>query len=402
MTPFTIEIPDTLLVDLHQRIDATRLPAAVEGVGWQRGMPPALLAEWLKRWRGFDWRKAEHRLNGFANFIADVDGTRLHFVHARAETDDAIPLLLMNGWPSTFAELLPLAERLARPTAGGRAFHIIIPSLPGFGFSPATTEPGWGPTRIAAAMAKLMGQLGYERFGIHGSDIGAAVMRAMVGLVPERLIGLHSANVLGAFGKADNLTDEEASFLEKSEEWQRAEGAYNKIQATKPHTLAASLSDSPAGMAAWALEKWESWSDGGLDAYNPEDVLTMLTIFWITNSLASSIHVYAEMGGDPTMSKLGKTDVPTGVLIMPKDISHAPRSWGERWFNLVRWTEARHGGHFPALETTDVLASEIQATFDAILQADSGASDSRTRASQPDDELHASRPSNRDRRRREN
>ena len=363
MDPFTIEFGGDRILDLHQRIDATRLPPAVEGVGWDRGVPPEVLAEWLRRWRSFDWLSTEKRLNGFPHFICDIDGTKLHFVHVRSEVEEAIPLLVMNGWPSTFAELLPLIAPLTKPRDGGQAFHVVIPSLPGFGFSPAPTEAGWGPTRIGKAMADLMRCLGYRRFGIHGSDMGAAIMHAMVLSMSEILIGTHSATVLGAFADAEPHTREEARFLQESRQWQQAEGAYNKLQATKPHTLAASLSDSPAGMAAWALEKWHTWSDGGLDAYDPSDVLTMLTIFWVTGSLASSIQLYAELVADPSIAKLEKSDVPTGVLLLPKDISHAPRSWGERWFNVVRWTEAGHGGHFPALEATDILAAEIRATF---------------------------------------
>jgi pimeloyl-ACP methyl ester carboxylesterase len=366
MTPFKIEISDAQIADLHARIDATRMPSAVRGVGWHRGIPPAVLAEWMQRWRRFDWRAAEQRLNGYPNYTAEIDGIPVHFIFVRSEADDARPLLLMNGWPSTFAELLPLVELLTRPDRDGRSFHVVIPSLPGFGFSGHPADAGWGPTRIGALMAKLMERLGFPRFGVHGSDVGASIMMAMAHSTPERLIGLHSVNLSWGFPTPDNLTEDEKAWFDEINHWQAEEGAYNKVQATKPHTLAASLSDSPAGMAAWALEKWQSWSDGGLDAYSPDDVLTMLTIFWVTNSLASSIQFYAEMREDATKSDRGKVQTPTGVLIMPEDISHAPRSWGERWFHLVRWTKASHGGHFPALEATSELAAEIRATFEAI------------------------------------
>lgn len=363
---FHVRIENDVLRELNHRLDATRALPAISGVGWERGTPPDVLAEWLERWRGFDWRAAEERLNRYPQFTGEAGGTILHFVHARAEATDAAPLLLMNGWPSTFAELLPLVDRLTRPGDGKRTFHVVIPSLPGYGFSPAPAEPGWGPTKMAAAMAELMSALGYERFGVHGSDMGAAVMLALEQTVPDRLIGAHSVNVYWAYPRPDDITEEEKAWLQKGQEWAQAEGAYAMIQSTKAHTLAASLSDSPAGLAAWVLEKWQGWTDGGLGAYDPDEVLAMLTIFWATNSLASSIQMYAETRADPIMTQLKKTAVPTGVLIMPKDLLPAPRVWGDRWIEVVRWTEAEHGGHFPAIETPDLLAGEIRATFAAI------------------------------------
>ncbi len=366
MQPFVIRIDDAELEDLRARLETARLPRAVRGVDWQRGTPPDVLEGWLERWKRFDWRAAEARLNRFPQFNTGTGGTTLHFVHVRAAREDATPILLLNGWPSTFAELLPLVDRLTSPTSGGRAFHVVIPSLPGFGFSPAPTEAGWGPTRMAGAMAELMTELGYSRFAVHGSDLGAAVMLALEKTVPERLIGSHTVNVYWGYPRPDDASEEEKAWLEEGQSWNMSEGAYAMIQATKPHTLGAGLSDSPAGLAAWALEKWNSWSDGGLDSYEPDDILTTLSIFWFTDSLATSIHMYAETYGDKTMQSLGKSQVPSGALIMPADILPAPRSWGERWLNLVHWTEADRGGHFAATEAPDLVADDIRATFDAI------------------------------------
>lgn len=215
-------------------------------------------------------------------------------------------------------------------------------------------------------MAELMSGLGYQRFGVHGSDMGAAVMLALEHTVPDRLIGAHTVNVYWAYPRPHDVTDEEKAWLQNGQEWNQAEAAYAMIQSTKPHSLAAGLSDSPAGLAAWMLEKWQGWSDGGLDAYDQNDVLVTLTILWVTNSLASSIQMYAESWADPIMKRLKKEPVPTGVLIIPRDLLPAPRSWGDRWIEVVRWTEADHGGHFPSLETPDLLADEIRATFETI------------------------------------
>lgn len=364
--PFTINIDEAVLSDLRERLSRTRWPDAVKGAGWTYGTDPDVLRAWAERWRAFDWRPHETRLNALPQFTFPVEGVDLHFVHARSQRADALPLLLMNGWPSTFAEYGRIVETLTTPPRGERAFHVVIPSLPGFGFSSRPVEPGWASTRTAKAVACLMTELGYQRFGVHGSDLGAGVALALAGRAPERVVGLHSVNVYWGYPPPDDPTAEEKAYLEASQAWQRSEGAYAMLQGTKPQTLAPALNDSPSGLAAWVLEKWNAWSDGGLGAHDPDDVLTALTLYWATQTIGSSMRFYRESFQDPGTHRLGRSEVPAGVLVNAAEILPAPRAWGERWLNVQRWTESKRGGHFPALEIPDVLVAELRATFDAI------------------------------------
>ncbi len=363
--PFIIRVDDAVLDDLHQRLDRTRWPDAVDGDGWDSGTDPDVLRAWCERWRAFDWRRQEERLNALPQFTFSTDGLRLHVVHCRSARSDATPLLLMNGWPSTFAEYSRIVDPLTAPPGGERAFHVVIPSLPGFGFSDRPSEHGWAATRTARAVAALMSELGYRRFAVHGSDLGAGIALALANQAPERVIALHTVNVYWGYPRPEDANEEEQAYLDRSEAWRQAEGAYALLQGTKPQTLAPALNDSPAGMAAWMLEKWNAWSDGGLDAHQPDDLLATLTIYWATQTIGSSMRFYRESFQDPGTHRLGRASVPAGVLTAPGDILPAPRSWGERWLDVRRWTEADRGGHFPALETPDLLTTEIRATIDA-------------------------------------
>lgn len=368
VTPFAIAIDDAVLDDLRDRLDRTRFPDALDGVGWDYGTPADVLRDWCGRWRAFDWRAQERRLNQLAQGVFTVDGVNLHFVHMRAEDDGAVPLLLMNGWPSTFAEFSRVVAPLTRPSGrgGGRGFHVVIPSLPGYGFSSRPTEPGWAATRTAQAVAALMTELGYDRFGVHGSDLGAGVILALAGVAPERVIALHSANVYWGYPPPDDVSPAEAAYLDASKAWQQSEGAYALLQGTKPQTLSPALNDSPAGLASWVLEKWNAWSDGGLDAHDPDDLLTTLTIYWATQTIGSSMRFYRESFQDPGTHRLGRSETPAGVLVSPAEINPAPRAWGERWLNIVRWTESPRGGHFPALEVPGLFVDDLRALFENV------------------------------------
>ena len=364
--PFHIHVEDAVLDDLRQRLDRTRWPDAVRDAGWDYGTEPETLRRWCERWaRDFDWRAQEARLNAFDQFVFPVDGVDLHFVHVKGEGDHATPLLLMNGWPSTFAELTRVIAPLTRPSGGGPAFDVVIPSLPGYGFSGKPGERGWGISRIARAVGALMTELGYERFGAHGSDMGAGVVLGLAMQAPERLIAMHSVNVYWAYPPPKDASEEERAWLARGQQWAQEEGAYAAVQGTKPQTLAPGLNDSPAGLAAWVLEKWQAWSDGGLDAHDPDDVLTNLTIYWATGTIGSSTRLYYEAVRDEWMRKLARTEVPAGVLILRAELTPAPRAWGERWLNVKRWTEGAPGGHFPALENADLLVGELRALFEA-------------------------------------
>ena len=303
-------------------------------------------------------------MNLLPQFRAEVDGTGLHFVHARSERTDAVPLLLMNGWPSSILEYWEIIPKLTQ--AG---FHVFAPTLPGFGFSDCPQRSGTNARRIATLFVTLLEDLGYARFIAHGSDIGAGVLEQIRRRFPERLTGAHFSNVHWAYPRPSDPSPEEQAYFANTDAWVASEGAYSALQRTKPQTLAYALNDSPVGLAAWILEKFHSWTDG-----DPEEVFGLdalcanLTLYWATQTIGSSVRLYAESARD----KLASTPppergaVPTGVIRFPKDIMPAPRAWGERWLNLVHWTEAPHGGHFPAWEVPDILAHDLTNFRDVI------------------------------------
>jgi pimeloyl-ACP methyl ester carboxylesterase len=364
-TPFTIAIPDAEIADLKARLVATRLPRAVEGAGWGDGIESGFLQSFVDYWGNhYDWRAAEARLNGFAQFTEVIDGETVHFVQAKGQGTTNVPLLVANGWPSNFVELLPLVPLLTQPV-DGVAFDVIIPSLPGFGFSGQARKPGMNLTRVAPLWAELMTRLGYDRFLVSGSDMGAGAVMALVRDFPERLIGAHYINVYFGFPKPSDPTQEEQAYFDRGNYWAFAEGAYAMIQGTKPATLAVGLNDSPAGLAAWILEKFHGWSDNGGDianAFELEDLATIVSIYWFTQTIGSSVRLYKEAFADSELPKKpSRHEVPHAILLPPAD-NPAPRAWGERnLWNIVRWTELSQGGHFPALEIPETLAHDIRA-----------------------------------------
>jgi len=369
-TPFTIAIDDADIDDLKARLLATRFPATIEGAGWDYGTDDAFLRRFVDYWANqFDWREAETRLNAIAQFIEEIDGEAVHFVHVRGRGDTNVPVLLTNGWPSNFVELLPLVPLLTEPV-DGLAFDVVIPSLPGYGFSSQPTRPGMNLTRIAPLWAELMTRLGYGRFLVSGSDMGAGAEMALVRDYPDRLIGAHYVNVYFGFPKPEDPSPEERDYFRRMDNWSFAEGAYAMIQGTRPATLAVALNDSPAGLASWILEKYRSWSDDGgdiLNAFELEDLATILSVYWFTRTIGSSIRLYKEAFTDSELTrKAQRHDVPHAILLPPAD-NPAPRAWGERNLrNIVRWTELKQGGHFPALEVPDSMAHDIRAFYGQI------------------------------------
>lgn len=364
-TPFTIAIAEADLSDLKARLAATRFPAALDGVGWSYGTADDLLRQFVDYWTNrYDWRAAEARLNGFAQFTEVVDGHSIHFVHVRGAGTTNVPILLTNGWPSNFVELLPLVPLLTQ-AVDGVAFDVVIPSLPGYGFSSQPTRPGMNLSAIAPLWAELMSRLGYGHFMISGSDMGAGVEMGLVRQVPERVIGAHYVNVYSGFPRPAEPSPEEAAYLARVDQWSFAEGAYAMIQGTKPATLAVGLNDSPAGLASWILEKFHRWGDTGGDianAFDLDDLATILSVYWFTQTIGSSVRLYREAFADPDLvSKPPRHQVPHAILLPPAD-NPAPRAWGERHlWNIVRWTELCQGGHFPALEIPEALAHDIRA-----------------------------------------
>ena len=364
-TPFTIAIPDADIADLKARLAATRFPRTLDSAGWDYGIEDGFLRRFVDYWgREHDWRAAEARLNGFAQFTEVIDGETVHFVHMRGRRETNVPILLTNGWPSNFVELLPLVPLLTEPV-DGVGFDVVIPSLPGYGFSGQPTRPGMNLSRIAPLWAALMTRLDYPRFMISGSDMGAGAEMALVRDFPERLIGAHYVNVYSGFPRPDDPTPEEAAYFGETDGWGFAEGAYAMIQGTKPATLAVGLNDSPAGLAAWILEKYRSWSDSGGDianAFDMEDLATILSVYWFTQTIGSSVRLYKEAFADQDLTKKApKHSVPHAILLPPAD-HPAPRAWGERHLrNIVRWTQLCSGGHFPALEVPEALVHDIRA-----------------------------------------
>ena len=365
MQPFHIAIDDAALEDLKVRLADTRFPQALDEVGWDYGIEPGLLRRLVSHWaNAYDWRPAEARLNSFAQFTDEIDGETVHFVHVKGHGGRHVPLLLTNGWPANFVELLPIVPLLTQE-AEGVSFDVVIPSLPGYGFSGQPTAPGMNLSKIAPLWAQLMTRLGYERFLASGSDLGAGVEMVLVKTVPDRLIGAHYSNVYSGFARPDHPTPEEAAYFGKIDYWGFAEGAYAMIQGTKPATLAVGLNDSPAGLAAWIAEKYQGWNEADRPletAFSLDDICTILSVYWFSQTIGSSVRLYKEAFADPDLIKPAPPhQVPHGIYLPPGD-NPAPRAWGDRHLqNIVRWTEAPAGGHFPALEFPEQFAADIRA-----------------------------------------
>lgn len=342
---------------------------------------------WPPYWRDeYDWRAAEARLNDFSQFVTTVDGQRIHFLHVRSPRADATPLLLTHGWPGSIVEFTDMIRPLTDPDAHGApdapAFHVVIPSLPGFGFSGPTTERGWNVIRITSALATLMGRLGSERYGAHGGDWGASVTLQLARIAADALLGAHVTRISSAVAPADldpdSLPDldgaERAAIIasqQRQAQFQRDELDYGYQQSTRPQTLAYALGDSPVGQLAWIVEKFHAWTDNHgrpEDALDRDQLLTNVSIYWLTNTAGSSSRIYYE-----TASAWGATpeaaNVPTAVAVFPHDVSLPVRRLAERTEHVVRWTEFDRGGHFPGLEQPALLTSDIRASFDALWTA---------------------------------
>ena len=372
--PFAIAVPDAVLDELRNRINRTRWPDGIAASGWGEGTDPAYLRALLASWAEFDWRAQERALARFAHFRAMIDGTWTHFIHERGHGPDPLPIVLTHGWPSSFTEHLPLIPLLTDPVAhGGRAddaFDVVVTSLPGYGFSTRPAGPGLTSSGIADLWHSLMRDgLGYARFGAHGSDIGAGVTSRLGWRHPESVVGIH----MSAISFADPpppWSPAEREYLTAVADWDAAEGAYSEVQSTKPATLAAALNDSPAGLAAWIVEKFRAWSDCGGDVearFSRDHLLTNLTIYWATQTIGSSIRLYYEHRhhGGP-MPPGTRIQVPAGFAMFANEFAPAgrpPRELAERTYQVARWSELPRGGHFPALEEPDTLAAEIRAFF---------------------------------------
>jgi pimeloyl-ACP methyl ester carboxylesterase len=380
VAPFSIRLDDQTLSDLRSRIGATRWPDAAPGVAWSQGTDLAYLRDLLAYWaNGFDWREQERRLNGFHQFRAEIDGVRLHFVHERARRGEGIPLILTHGWPSTFAEYLPLVPLLTDPQEygiGGPAFDVVIASLPGYGFSERPTRTGVTSRYIARLWHALMRGLGYEKYGAQGGDFGAGVTTYMALDDPAAMLGIHlSTPEVPPYTGPDArpLSAHESEYVAQNDRWAAAERGYSAIQSTKPQTLGYALNDSPAGLAAWIVEKWRSWTDshGDPDAHlSREFLLTTITLYWATQTVTPSMRDYYDNRWFAV--PIGPGDhvvVPTAVAMFGNhfiDEGIPPREWFERLYNVRQWTPMPSGGHFAAVEEPELLARDIASFFAAL------------------------------------
>ena len=368
VAPYTIEIAQAL-EDLHARLDRTRWPDEVDDAGWDYGTNLGYLRQLCAFWREeFDWPAQQRALNELPHFRTEIDGLGIHFVHVRGKGERSFPLIATHGWPSTFFELLKLIPLLTE--GDGLTFDLVIPSMPGYGFSDRPRERFVSP-RVPSLWVELMARLGYERFGAHGGDIGGAVAARLGQHHADAVAGIHVTNiVLGLIREGDRPpTEAEQAHLDRQERWRREEWAYGELQGTKPQTLSFGLNDSPAGLAGWIVEKYRTWSDCGGDVesvFSKDELLTNITMYWATQTIASSFHPYWDFHHDPKPKARVPISVPCGIAIFPKDIGTPPREFAERFYNVRHWTEMPHGGHFPGLEQPELLADDIRSFFETV------------------------------------
>jgi len=376
ITPFRIEISQDRLDDLQRRLDATRWPAALPGDDWSTGVPTAWLRELVDHWRlGYDWRAAEAELNRFPQFTTVIDGQRIHFLHVRSPHEEALPLLLTHGWPGSVVEFLDLIGPLTDPAAHGGdpadAFHVVVPSLPGFGFSGPTADAGWDVDRIARAWAELMERLGYQRYGAQGGDIGAAVSPQLGRVASARVVGVHVNGGPGPMPPLPLPDDELATLSDRERDRVRRIGAfmgeefgYIAIQSTRPQTLAYGLTDSPVGQLAWVMDKFREWTHPRQvlpdKIVSRDRLLTNVMIYWLTGTAGSAAYVgYAQGAGWGTPQP--NSGVPTGAIVFAHDVGI--RRYAETANTITRWTDVDRGGHFAALEEPQALTEDIRAFF---------------------------------------
>ena len=369
--PFESRVPQATLEDLRERLAATRWPDEVSDSGWDYGSNPRYMQELVGYWlEDFDWQAQERRINSFDHFRAEVDGIGIHFIHERGEGENPVPLLALHGWPGTFYQMLKVIPLLADPEAHGAdaadSFDVIAPSLPGYGFSDRPRERGMSAARAAELLHKLMTEeLGYERYCTRASDLGAGVSQQLALSHPESLLGLHHNGTNPYVGQIpDDLTEAEKEFVQNAQAWGFAEMAYAMEHSSKPQTLAYGLNDSPAGLAAWIIEKFWRWSDndGDLEGrFTKDELLANLTIYWATQTIGSSIRLYYETARDP--GSWDRVEVPTAMMMSPKDMFPTPREWVERSYNVERWTDIDRGGHFLEWEEPELVAADARAFF---------------------------------------
>ncbi len=377
MQPFKIQVPDSVLEDLKQRLSRTRFPDQLEGADWTYGTELSYLREFVSYWRDkYDWRVHEAALNRFAHFKAEVRGLDIHFIHERSKEPNAFPLVITHGWPGSVFEFHKILGPLTDPVAhGGKredAFHVVCPSMPGYGWSQAPKKSGFDVTEVAETNKALMAQLAYSRYGAQGGDWGGIVTAHTGRIDPEHAAGIHMNMIVagppaGAANPMEGVTPEEMGWMGEMGNFQKNETGYQQIQGTKPQSLGYGLNDSPAGLAAWIVEKFRTWSDcnGNVESrFTKDELLTNVMIYWVTQSITSSTRLYYEtMKSGKFGAVSDKITVPTAGAIFPKELYKAPRKWAEAAFNLKHWTVFKSGGHFAALEEPKALVEDIRSFF---------------------------------------
>ncbi|WP_448610738.1 epoxide hydrolase family protein [Geodermatophilus sp. URMC 60] len=387
--PFRVRVPDAELADVRNRLTQTRWPAASPAPGWSEGVPLEVVQDLCRHWaEEYDWRATEARLNAVPQYLVEVDGLQVHVLHARSVHTEALPLVLTHGWPGSVLELLPLIEPLTDPVAHGGAaedaFHVVVPSLPGYGFSAQPSTTGWGVERIAGAWARLMAGLGHDRYGAAGSDWGTSISSVLGVLDPAHVVGVHLVPPLAGpapptqDGDAE-LSDAERAALAAMAERGRSSSAYSEVHRTAPQTLGYALVDSPAGLCAWMGEKLLSWTDPAAERSSAlrgplpsgltyDQVLDQVSLYWFTGTAASSARLYAEsielVSAWISGARLDQVHVPVGASVFPAEVPRPSRRWAERRYRDIRyWAEHPRGGHFPALEVPDLLVEDLRAFF---------------------------------------
>jgi epoxide hydrolase len=365
--PFRIHVPDDVLDDLQLRLARTRFPNEIDGVGWDQGTPLAYLRELVEYWRdGYDWRAQEAVLDSYDNFVSEIDGQRIHFMHVRSPHTGATPLLLAHGWPGSVVEFLDTIGPFVDPPEPADAFSLVIPSLPGYAFSAPTTDLGWNPRRIASAFGTLMADLGETRYGVQGGDWGSMVVCNMADLFPDRVIGLH-VNFLTVPPPKGEAPPQPSAV---SHRFNTSGSGYQQIQGTKPQTIGYLLDDSPAGLAGWIVEKFREWSDCDGDperVFTKDQMLTNIMLYWVNTAATSSARLYWEMrqSGAGAVPR-EKVTVPTGVANFPGEMGRCERVHAERRYNIVHWTEHDKGGHFAAMEQPAAFVDDVRSFFRGI------------------------------------
>jgi epoxide hydrolase len=374
LVPFKVQVSDEDLADLKRRLRQTRWPDQLPETGWAYGTDTAYLRELCTYWADeFDWRAVERAINGWPQFLTAIDGQQIHFLHVKSTAPSAVPLLLLHGWPGSVLEFQEVIGPLVDPEAYGGsvadAFDIVCPSLPGYGWSGPTREPGWDLTRIARTFAELMDGLGYTRFAVQGGDWGSMIAVRLAQLHPDRIVGVHLNLILTAGPQPEDgdPTPEEAALVAERSRYGATEEGYVAIQSTKPQTLATALNDSPAGLASWMVDRFHAWTDcdGDLEtALSRDSILAAISVYWLTRTAGSAARLYFERrtSGIPVVLD-SRLDVPVGCAVFPHEIRRSSRRWAERHYNVQSWTEMPRGGHFAAWEQPDPLVADIRRFF---------------------------------------